>query len=551
MTKITCLRILSNNLISKNICIYQKISLGIFLALFWAITFYIFYIFCNKNPNFISNDSYQYLSIAHDIFLDKKSTGLIRYALDLYYDEIATFGYDLNNLKPYHFPSYSAFLSLFYYIYENHIFVVFFSQFIAYLIFSMSAILILRQYCRLKTAIIITLTSIFSTPIIFYIGDSGKEILCSALSLMAFYLALYSPNKDKFYNLAILSIILTFLSITRNFYLLLSAIIVFYRLIPTKYKNDASPSEKAPNKTHGILLTLLIFIIPFVAYIYCYYFIEIHLFIFDNRTAIYGGKNLEDLSIRILTNLFLGILMFFIQYFGMFIDEEFPKIAPSYNLITVFGLTLIGILLYLKISWRSFRENGHYKLSKILLFNLFNLAILTSVILKFNLLGYRLTIAYIPFLYLFIYQNYYKNAKHYAKFIIITLLILNLIMGIKVLDRINMVNSDFYLLDEKLLSIVKKHQSKNIVIGTIKGKRFCLPLFYKYPHNVYIFSSWREENLCEDLKNYHYHNIDFDLIFARDQFYKTCNFARKNFDIIYDEELDSYMVSKKLPQVIK
>jgi hypothetical protein len=62
-----------------------------------------------------------------------------------------------------------------------------------------------------------------------------------------------------------------------------------------------------------------------------------------------------------------------------------------------------------------------------------------------------------------------------------------------------------------------------------------MPIFYKYPKDIYFLSSWREDYLCEDLINYHEHKIDFDIIFINDL--KKCDFIEKNF---YLKEKNDY-----------
>ena len=287
-----------------------------FFIVFWALISILFYFIFKGIPNFVCNDSFQYLSIAHDIYTDKKSTGLINYALDLYYDELALFKYDFNNLKPYHFPSYSAFLSLFYFIYDNHNFVIYFSQYLSFVIFSISTFLVISNYHQKRTAFFITLISFFCTSIIYYISDSGKETLCAGLAMLAIYLGMYYKKRNNFIIIISLSLIFTFLSITRNFYILLSFLIFIFRALPTKYKED-EVSETLKTKS---IFFFFVFLIPLIAYIYCYYFNEIHLFIFENRTGFYGGKTFQDLLIRIFANFILGVCVFFVQYFQFFLD---------------------------------------------------------------------------------------------------------------------------------------------------------------------------------------------------------------------------------------
>ena len=175
----------------------KNINYFCFFAIIWAIIFITQYYCFNGIPSFIANDSFQYLSIAKDIYRDQKSTGLINYALDLYYDEIALFNYDFNNLKPYHFPSYSAFLSLFYFIHNNDNFVIYSSQYLSFLIFSISSFLVINNYQKKSTAFFLTLICFCCSPIILYISDSGKEILCSGLGMLGIYLGMYYKKRNN------------------------------------------------------------------------------------------------------------------------------------------------------------------------------------------------------------------------------------------------------------------------------------------------------------------------------------------------------------------
>ena len=62
-----------------------------------------------------------------------------------------------------------------------------------------------------------------------------------------------------------------------------------------------------------------------------------------------------------------------------------------------------------------------------------------------------------------------------------------------------------------------------------------MPIFYQYPGDIYFFSSWRIQNLCADLINYHEHKIDFDIMFLVD--IKKCDFIDQNF---YLKERNAY-----------
>lgn len=522
----------------------KNISYFNFFVVFWATIFIAHYYFFNGIPNFICNDSFQYLSIAHDIYNDKKSTGLINYALDLYYDELALFNYDFNELKPYHFPSYSAFLSIFYYIYDNHNFVIYFSQYLSFLIFSISTFLVLSHYHKKQTALFLTLICFFCTAIIHYISDSGKEILCSGLAMLGIYLGLYYKNRNSLKIILILSIIFTFLSITRNFYLVLSFLIFAFRALPSKYK------EKDFEETLKTKLTFffLVFLIPLLAYIYCYYFIEIHLFIFDNRTQIYGGKNLKDLFLRTFSNLFLGIFIFLTQYFQYIIDSfKLNGFMVLFGLYQTFGFSVIGICFYFKKEIKNFFVKKNIKVSKLLIINLFFLLLLLAIITRFSFVGYRLTMGYLPLAFMFFYQTFFfqkdfkkiRFFKNFDTIFFIVFIVINFIFNISFLLENKNSAIESKKLNDYAKSIIADTNSKKIVASSdYFNNSYLMPLMHQYSSDIYFFSSWRYKNLCEDLINYHEHKIDFDIIFASSDFeQEKCDFVETNF---YLKTIDSY-----------
>jgi hypothetical protein len=530
-----------------------------FFAIIWAIFFVVQYYFFNGIPRFISNDSFQYLSIAKDIYRDQKSTGLINYALDLYYDELALFNYDFNNLKPYHFPSYSAFLSLFYFIYNNDNFVIYASQYLSFLIFSISSFLVINNYQKKSTAFFLTVICFCCSPIILYISDSGKEILCSGLAMLGIYLGLYYKKRNNLRIIFTLCLIFTFLSITRNFYLLLALLIFIYRAIPTKYKAD---DIKETLKTKSIFF-FFVFLIPLMAYIYCYYFIEIHLFIFDNKTNIYGGRNLDDLIIRIMNNLLLGVFVFFVQYIQYLLDKfHFNTSTSLFYSYQTFGFTIIGFYFYFKTELKNIFINKNIKISKLLIINLFYLTLFLVIIIRFSLLGYRLTIGYLPIAFIIIYQTFsFKNLLKKSQFsanisskFLVFFLFVNFFYNIKFSEN----NIPVIAKSEEINNYVKNKidatKSKKVVAEiTYFNQSHHMPLLHKFPSDVYFLSHWQYEkkNLCEDLSNYHEHKIDFDIIFTRTEYHeKNCEFINNNF---YLEEKNEYglVYLKKPSNLIK
>ncbi|MBM3590082.1 MAG: hypothetical protein FJX30_01730 [Alphaproteobacteria bacterium] len=403
-----------------------------FLLFFWAVIFSLEYLYRNGIPFFVCNDSFQYLTIARNIFLSGEISGVTNYALDFYYDEIALFGYDLSNIKPYHFPSYSIFLSLFYHIFDNHNFVIYTSQYIAFIIFSFSSFLVLSQYLNKTKSLTITLLSMVSTPIIIYISDSGKEILLSGLSLLVIYFGLYHKNKYSLKIQFFLCFILSLMSITRSFYLILALLIFCYNFIPKKYlNNESSESEKRfSNNKEIILYFALIFLIPLCAYIFCYYYLELNLFIYDNRSDIYGGKSIKDLALRTFNNLFIGVIYYFVQYFQFVMVDNFKikGINSLFYLFAPWGLSLITLGIYFLEQIKIIYATRTLKISKFLIIKIFFGLVIFSIIVRFSANGYRLTIGFMPIIYYYLYKKFFYEKKLIQKSFLIFFIMINAIL---------------------------------------------------------------------------------------------------------------------------
>lgn len=506
----------------------------VLFAIFWLLIFLIEYFLRSGHPYFICNDSFQYLSIAKNIYQKNQLTNITQYALDLYYDELALFNYDFSAIKPYHFPSYSIFLSIFYYIYNNDNFVIYSSQYLSFLIFSYFSFLIFRYYLDIKKSLILVFLVIFSTTIFTYISDSGKEIICSGLSIMAIYLSLYSPKKNLPYIKIILCLTLIFLVITRYFYLVLGFLIVFYNWLPANLKDD----ENSLSFRAKIADLLLLFLIPLSFYIFFYYFQNFHLFIFDNRTDIYGGKTISDFVFRFVSNSVVAFFMYFIMFFQIIQDGFVIKnFTLLFSLFQIYGISVIGMITYFIHRLKNFKN--HKKITKLLIVTLFFSAILFAVIIRFGLMGYRLIMAYIVFSVLIIYQSFFDKKtlrfanNEFLKYFFVILLISNLLINIVILKGYSSINKDNYNKNNYALDYVQKFKPKFILAESSFFMPHSMPFFHLYPSETYFYNNWGFENMCADLENYHYHKINFDMIFTKKLFNENnCEFANKNFKLI-------------------
>lgn len=530
---------MKNKLINENFFKLNNVKSVALISLLWLIIFIIFFFYFDKEIFFICNDSFQYLSIAKKIYQDGAFNQLINYALNLYYNELAIFNYNFNDLKPYHFPSYSVYLSLFYHVFNNDKIVVYLSQYIAFVIFSISSFLILSHYVNKQKALIITISSMIFSPIIYYVSDSGKEIMCSALSLLLIYLTLYKKNNLKPFNLFFSCLVIIFLSITRSFYLILGFLIAFYLAMPPKNKKKTSNIELSIKSKS--LVFLLFFIIPLIFYIYCYFYLNLHYFLYDNRTDIYGGRNLNDLMLRIFNNLILSYPLSIILAFKL--GKEKIDDLGVINLYLTFLLTSNALLIYYYSHFKNFKKNKlkeffiniqKIKISRLGIINFFSLAILLSISFRFSIMGYRLLIFYLPFAFLIFYQILITRSPEtliskYKIYIIATILTILIYNNLINLSHYKLINNNIIQINNSILNKIKNTNSKKIIIDNSYPTNFVsLPLFNLYPKDIYFFSTWRIKELCDDVEKYHMKNIDFDLVFLKKEF-KNCDFFNQKF----------------------
>lgn len=502
-------------------------------AIFFLIIFYLHYYLFSGNPNFICNDSFQYLSIAKEIYQKKQLYNITNFALDLYYDELAMFNYDFTNIKPYHFPSYPIFLSFFYYIYDNDNFVIYASQYLSFLLYSCFIFLILKNYLNSKKTVFLLILLFFTNAFNLYISDSGKEIICSSLFTMVIYLALYSPNKNRIYIKLITSLALVFLTLTRNYHLVFAFFLVIYYCLPSSLKDSVEDYKLSQKITY----TILIFLVPLFFYVYFYYFQNYHLFIFDNRTDIYGGRTISDAVYRIFVNGILAFLTYLASIFEIINNQSFPlNFSIIFNLFQTQAFSVVGIVFFYLNYLKNFRKNP--KITKLFIINLFFLALFLAVTVRFSYMGFRMMLAYIPFVYLYFYQSFFEKNQSdfknkFIKYMLVFFLIFNFISFIIITRDFKIINKETYKLNLYTLDFVKRFKPKFIVVDSHFYLPHSMPIFYLFPKETYFFNFWRDKNLCNDIENYQNHNINFDMLIIKKHLNEfDCNFLNDNFQLI-------------------
>ena len=168
---------------------------------------------------------------------------------------------------------------------------------------------------------------------------------------------------------------------------------------------------------------------------------------------------------------------------------------------------------------------------------------------RFSVLGYRLTLGYLPLAFMIFYQKFsFRNllkksqfSKNILSIFLIFFLFVNFFYNIKFSENIIPTITKSEEVNNYVKDKIESTKSKNVVAqGLFFKESHFMPLLHKYSNDINFLSNWNfaKKNLCEDLKNYHEHKIDFDIIFTRTEYNENkCEFINGNFDL---EEKNEY-----------
>jgi hypothetical protein len=130
------------------------------------------------------------------------------------------------------------------------------------------------------------------------------------------------------------------------------------------------------------------------------------------------------------------------------------------------------------------------------------------------------------FLIFFLFLNFFYNIKFSQ----------NTISKVTKAEKIN---------NYTKLQIEKFNAKKIVADGNYFNSSFLMPLIHKFPPDIYFLSNWRLNFTCDDLINYHEHNLDFDMILTQTEYSKkNCDFIYKNFDLKIKDEYGLIYIKK-------
>jgi hypothetical protein len=506
------------NFLLKNI---PKIDLGkkiniLFLLAILIITFQaIIFFIADGRSFFLINDSYgYYFTEAKNIYRQGSLHDISKLILDLYFDQIREANYDFSQIKPYHFPIYSSYLSIFFHFSENEFFIVALSAFFPCLIMLYFSYLILINYFSSKKSFTIIVLAFLCSPIVIFTCDSNAEIFAGSLIILSFYLGLFVKKREGFLYYFCYFLVNSILFLRIKFLVGISILCLIYRILPIKYTEENKKIEK---KNIIFLLIFAIFLPSLIAY-YAYEHLNLHLIKF---------RDLKDIFSFNLNNLIISaILILDLRYWYM----------------PVFLTFIAGLFFYWHEIYKIFLLR---KISKILVIYSFGFLFFISILVFYGTDGYRMLISFYPFVFIVIYEN--RNILKKIKFCNRNLFALRTLL---VFTMIAFFNNNYSTIknipdhQEKMMiktkileKIMDQYEAKNVVINLdFFDQLFRLPFMHLLSQDKYIFMIWNDDKTCKILNGYAQDNFEFKFLILPKNLKLECDFIAKN----YKTEINSY-----------
>jgi hypothetical protein len=511
------------NLLLKNI---PKIDLGkkiniLFLLAIIIITFQaIIFFIADGRSFFLINDSYgYYFTEAKNIYRQGSLHDISKLILDLYFDQIREANYDFAQIKPYHFPVYSSYLSIFFHFSENEFFIVALSEFFPCLIMLYFSYLILINYFSSKKSFTIIVLAFLCSPIVIFTCDSNAEIFAGSLIILSFYLGLFAKKREGFLYYFCYFLVNSILFLRIKFLVGISILCLIYRILPIKYTEENKKIEK---KNIIFLLIFAIFLPSAISY-YAYENLNLHLHDDHDFKHLFSFEKIYDLFDRLVVNLF-QILVTNLWYGAVFLTF------------------VIGLFFYWHEIYKIFLLR---KISKILVIYSFGFLFFISILVFYGTDGYRMLISFYPFVFIVIYEN--RNILKKIKFCNRNLFALRTLL---VFTMITFFYNNYSTIknfpdhQEKMMiktkileKIMDQYEAKNVVINLgFFDQLFRLPFMHLLSQDKYIFMIWNVDKTCEIINGYAQDNFEFKFLILPKNLKSECDFIAKN----YKTEINSY-----------
>ena len=507
-------KIIFNNI--PKIDLNQKLNILFLLAIliitFQAIIFFI----ADGRSFFLINDSYgYYFTEAKNIYRQGSIHDISKLALDLYFDQIREANYDLTQIKPYHFPIYSSYLSIFFHFSENDFFIVALSQFFPCLVMLYFSYLILINYFSSKKSFIAVVLAFLCSPIVIFTCDSNAEIFIGSLLILSFYLGLFAKRREGFIYYFCYFLVNLILFLRIKFLVGIPILCLIYRILPIKYSEE---NKKIDKKNIIFLLIFTIFLPSAISY-YAYEHLNLHLLKLHDFKYLFSAK-LDYLIIN-------AILILNLSYWYM----------------SVFLTFIVGFYFYWHEIYKMFLSR---KISKIFIIYSCGFLFFITILTFYTVDGYRMLVSFYPFVFIFIYEsrNILKKIKLCNRnlFMLRALLVFTITMffynNYSTIKNIPDHQEKMMIKTKILEKIMDQYDVKNVVINLdFFDKVFRLPFMHLLSQDKYIYMIWNyENNICKLLSGYAQDNFEFKLLILPKNLKSECDFVAKN----YKTKINSY-----------
>jgi len=458
---------------------------------------------------FLINDSYgYYFTEAKNIYRQSSIHDISKLILDLYYDQIREANYDLNQIKPYHFPIYSSYLSIFFHFSNNEFFIIALSQFFPCLIMLFFSHLILINYCSSKKSLTMIVVAFLCSPIVIFTCDSNAELFSGALIILSFYLGLFAKKREGFFYYLAYFLVSSLLFLRIKFLVAISILCLIYRILPTKYNEE----NKKIDQKNIIFFLIFAIILPSTISYYAYEYLNWH------HLKLHDFKNLFSFN---SDNLLITLSLIFnpnTWYLAIFLIFFTGSFFYCYEIRSIFLLK---------------------KISKISIINSCGFLFFISLITFYTPDGYRMLISFYPFILLIIYENFkkFKKINFPSKNLFMLKVFLILILTIFLYNNFSIIkfshNHQRKMIEktEILEKIMNQYNVKNVVINlNFFDKWFRLPFMHLLSPERHVFMAWNNnDKICDMLNEYAHDGFKFELLILPKYSEENCNFIAKNY----------------------
>lgn len=499
------------NLLAK-IDLNKKLNILFLFALLIITCQAIIFFIADGRSFFLINDSYgYYFTEAKNIYRQGSIHDISKLILDLYFDQIREANYDLSKTRPYHFPIYSSYLSLFFYFSENEFFIIALSAFFPCLIMLYFSYLILINYFDSKKSFTILVLAFLCSPTAIFTCDSNAEIFAGSLIILSFYLGLFAKKRQGFLYYFSYFLVNSILFLRVKFFVGIPVLCLIYRILPIKFTEETKKIEKK----NVIFLLIFTILVPFLIAYCAYEYLDWHFLVEHDFKNLFSFKN---------TNLFNNILYSVSQILG----------TAWYWVIFLTFAT--GLYFYWHEIYKMFSSR---KISKILIINSCGLSFFIILLTIYTADGYRMLISFFPFVFVVIYENRnnLKKIKFFNRniFIFRCLLVFFMTMffynNYLIIKDIPDHQAKMMKKTKILEKIMDQYGAKNVVINHIfVDEAFLLPFMHLLSPEKRIFMVWRyNHEICEMISGYAQDNFKFELLILPKNLKSECDFIAKNY----------------------